>query len=104
MNGLSQAVALRDGRSAASSAAAPNVGSSAALGLCVIGLVGVFLAGYPGYFVFDAIWPSFFYSPVSAGKNAWLLCQAAFIGIYLVGALLMFIAVRRALNAIPATI
>src|SRR5262245_24962631 len=31
---------------------------SLALWLCVIGLIGVFLVGYPGYFVFDAIWPS----------------------------------------------
>jgi hypothetical protein len=41
----------------------------AALWLCVIGLVGVFLVGYPGYFVFDAIWPSFYYSPVAAAER-----------------------------------
>jgi hypothetical protein len=82
---------------------APGVNSSTALRLCVIGLIGVFLVGYPGYFVFDAIWPSFFYSPIGAGKNAWLLCQAAFIGVYVVGALQMFNAVRHALSAIPAT-
>jgi hypothetical protein len=44
-----------------------------ALLLCVVGLLGVFVVGYPGYFVFDAIWPSFYYSPVVVGKNAWLL-------------------------------
>jgi len=25
--------------------------------------------GYPGYFVFDAVWPSFYYSPVADGKQ-----------------------------------
>ncbi|WP_104461516.1 hypothetical protein [Bradyrhizobium sp. AC87j1] len=75
---------------------------SAALWLCIVGLLGVFAVGYPGYFVFDAIWPSFYYSPVAAGKNAWLLAQAAFIAVYLAGAILAFSAARRALDAIPA--
>jgi hypothetical protein len=75
---------------------------AAALGLCVAGLLGVFLVGYPGYFVFDAIWPSYYYSPVATGKNLWLLAQGLFIAVYLGGALMMFAAVRRALNAIPA--
>ena len=76
---------------------------SAALVLCIAGLLGVFAVGYPGYFVFDAIWPSFYYSPIAAGKNAWLLGQAFFIAIYFVGAMLTFNTVRHALNAIPAT-
>jgi len=71
--------------------------------LSVAGLIGVFLVGYPGYFVYDAIWPSFFYSPVPTGKNAWLVSQAFFIAVYFTGAVLMFNAVRRALNALPAT-
>ena len=58
---------------------APATESSTALWLCIVGLLGVFAVGYPGYFVFDAIWPSFYYSPVAAGKNAWLLGQALFI-------------------------
>ena len=76
-------------------------GSSIALWLCVVGLLGVFVVGYPGYFVFDAIWPSFYYSPIAIGKNAWLLGQAFFIALYFTGAVTMFNAVRRALNAIP---
>ena len=76
---------------------------SVALWLSVAGLIGVFLVGYPGYFVYDAIWPSFFYSPVPTGKNAWLVSQAFFIAVYFTGAVLMFNAVRRALNALPAT-
>ena len=76
---------------------------SLALILCIAGLLGVFAVGYPGYFVFDAVWPSFFYSPVGAGKNAWLLAQAFFIAVYFAGAVLMFNTVRRALNAVTAT-
>jgi hypothetical protein len=49
---------------------------SFALWLCVIGLLGVFAVGYPGYFVFDAVWPGYYYSPITVGKNAWLLGQA----------------------------
>jgi hypothetical protein len=59
--------------------------------------------GYPGYFVFDAIWPSFYYSPIAVGKNAWLLGQAFFIAVYFAGTTLMFNTVRRALNTIPVT-
>jgi hypothetical protein len=75
---------------------------SAAPWLCISGLLGVFAVGYPGYFVFDAIWPSFYYSPVVAGKNAWLLGQAFFIAVYFVGAILAFGAVRRAFDNLPA--
>jgi hypothetical protein len=93
--GLAHIVADRAAR------AHPGEGASA-LWLCIVGLLGVFAAGYPGYFVFDAIWPSFYYSPVATGKNAWLLSQAFFIAVYLGGAVMMFNTVRRSLNAIPA--
>jgi hypothetical protein len=76
--------------------------SSLPVFLCVVRLLGVFAVGYPGYFAFDAVWPSFYYSPVAAGKNAWPLAQAFFIAVYLAGALIMFNAVRRALDAMPA--
>ena len=95
--GLAQIVAAR-----AAPHGAVGEGSTTPLWLCVVGLLGVFAVGYPGYFVFDAIWPSFYYSPIAAGKNAWLLWQGAFIGLYFVGAALMFTHVKRALNAIPA--
>jgi hypothetical protein len=51
----------------------------------------------------NAIWPSFYYSPITAGKNAWLLGQALFIAVYFAGTILAFNAVRRALDAVPAT-
>ena len=87
----------------ASSRATGRDPNTPALFLCIIGLLGVFAAGYPGYFLFDAIWPSFYYSPIAAGKNACLLTQAFFIGVYFVGAVLMFNIVRHELNAIPAS-
>jgi len=85
---------------AARSVGADDTDGSGALWLCVIGLLGVFAVGYPGYFVFDAIWPGYYYSPVAAGKNTWLLGQALFIAIYFAGVIMMFGIVRRALNRI----
>ncbi|MNY77400.1 hypothetical protein D3C86_2172870 [compost metagenome] len=69
----------------------------------MIGLLGAFAVGYPGYFVFDAIWPGYYYSPVAAGKNAWLLGQALFMALYFLGMLSAFNGVRRALTELPAT-
>jgi hypothetical protein len=70
----------------------------AALGLCIVGLLGLFAVGYPGYFVFDAIWPSYYYSLVVAGKNAWLLGQALLIAVYYAGVVMAFGDFRRALR------
>jgi hypothetical protein len=68
--------------------------------LCIVGLLGIFAVGYAGYFVFDAIWPSFYYAPIAEGKNAWLLSQAVCVALYLAGVIMMFNTERRALNAI----
>jgi hypothetical protein len=76
---------------------------STALFLCIVGLIGVFAVGYPGYFAFDAIWPSFYYSPIAAGKNAWLIGQAIFIAIYFAGMVAAFPGVRRELDAVAST-
>jgi len=73
-------------------------GDSVALLLCNAGLFGVFAVGYPGYFVFDAVWPSFFYSPIADGKNLWLLGQALFIALYFAGLLMSFVTVRKVLD------
>ena len=70
--------------------------------LCILGLLGVFAVGYPGYFVFNSIWPDFYYRYDPVGKNAWLLGQAFFFAMYFAGIVLAFNTVRRALNAIPA--
>ena len=45
----------------------------AALWLCAAGLIATFLTGYVGYIVINAIWPSFYYTPIKAGKNIWLI-------------------------------
>lgn len=79
--------------------AVPN---PAVLWLCVVGLLGVFAIGYPGYFVFDAIWPGYYYSPITIGKNTWLLGQALFVAVYLGGAALIFITVQRSFDGLPA--
>lgn len=73
-----------------------------ALTLCSLGLLGVFAIGYPGYFVFNSIWPNFYYVPDITGKNVWLLGQAFFFAIYFVGIVLAFNTVRRALNGLTA--
>ncbi len=72
-----------------------------ALWLCVVGLLGVFAVGYPGYFVFNSVWPNLYYTPDIAGKNAWLLGQTFFFAIYFAGMALAFSNVRRALDAFP---
>jgi len=72
------------------------------LWLCALGLFGVFAVGYPGYFVFNSVWPNFYYGPDIIGKNAWLLSQAFFFAIYFAGMVLAFATVRRALNAVAA--
>ena len=74
-----------------------NAKGSAALWLCVLGLLGVFAVGYPGYFVFDAIWPGYYYSPIAVATNAWLLGQALFMAVYLLGMVLAFGKHARAL-------
>jgi hypothetical protein len=94
--GLSSLVASRSGASEAGD------GGTLALTLCVLGLLGVFAIGYPGYFVFNSIWPDFYYRYDIIGKNTWLLGQALFFAVYFAGATLAFASVRRALNAIPA--
>jgi hypothetical protein len=71
-------------------ASLPLRASGLPLILCAVGLLGVFGVGYAGYFVFDAIWPSFYYSPISKGKNIWLIGQALFILLYFIGILMAF--------------
>ena len=92
--GLSNLVAVRAG--------AQENGNSLPLALCILGLLGVFAIGYPGYFVFNSIWPDFYYRYDPVGKNAWLLGQTFFFAIYFAGIVLAFNTVRRALNAVAA--
>lgn len=77
--------------------------TNVSLSLCIAGLLGVFAIGYPGYFVFDAIWAGYYYSPIAMGKNAWLLGQAFFIAVYFVGMLGAFFAISRSLERVSET-
>jgi hypothetical protein len=74
-----------------------------ALVFCIAGLLGVFAVGYPGYFVFNSIWPNFYYLPNIAGKNVWLLGQTAFFALYWVGMLLAFNDLRHVLTRVEAS-
>jgi hypothetical protein len=68
----------------------------AALWLCIGGLIAIFLTGYVGYFVVNAIWPSFYYTPVTAGKNVWLIAQGLSVTLYLIGVVLAYMSIRHA--------
>jgi hypothetical protein len=65
----------------------------AAFWFCVAGLIAVFLTGYVGYFVVNAIWPSFYYVPIKAGKNVWLIAQGLSILLYLIGVVLAYLSI-----------
>ncbi len=95
-------VALGLSSLAAGRAGAGGHESSLPLTLCILGLLGVFAVGYPGYFVFNSVWPDFYYRYDAVGKNAWLLGQAFFFAIYFAGIFLAFNPVRRALNVLQA--
>jgi hypothetical protein len=73
------------------------------LRICELALVGVFLTGCLGYFVVDAMWPSFYYQPVTAGKNVWLLLQLGCLVLFTVGVALAFAEIRRASRVVAAT-
>ncbi|MCA1546797.1 hypothetical protein I6F36_08245 [Bradyrhizobium sp. BRP19] len=78
-----------------------SAGDGLAFWLCIIGLLGVFAVGYPGYFAFNKIWPNFYYVPNITGKNAWLFGQTFFFAVYFTGVILAFNTVRHALDDIP---
>jgi hypothetical protein len=71
-----------------------------AVSICTFALFAMFLTGYVGYFVVDAIWPTFYYSPVPDGKNVWLFMQLACMVVYAVGVLIAFNGIRRASYAL----
>ena len=77
-------------------AAEVGSGTAAAHWICAASLVAIFLTGYVGYFVVDAIWPRFYYEPVTQGKNVWLLMQLSCIVLFALGTALAFIDIRRA--------
>lgn len=77
-----------------SAAACPTTyhahGGGVALALCIIGLIALFLTGYIGYFIINGIWPAFYYTPIAAGKNLWLVLQGISLLIYFIGMISAF--------------
>jgi hypothetical protein len=63
--------------------------------LCIAGLIATFLTSYVGYFVANAIWPSFFYKPITPGVIAWIAAQAISVALYLFGVVLAFFSIRH---------
>jgi hypothetical protein len=68
--------------------------------LCAFALIAMFLTGYVGYFAVDAVWPTFYYSPVRQGKNFWLFMQLACMVLYTSGAFMAFGPIRHASRAL----
>jgi len=64
--------------------------------LCAGGILTEYLAGFPGYFAVDAVWPNFYYTPITAGKVTWLALQAACISIYVLGVVYAYGGIRKA--------
>jgi hypothetical protein len=72
----------------------------AALPLCTIALIAMFLTGYLGYFVVDALWLTFYYTPLTDGKNVWLGLRLACMAVYAVGVGIALNDLRRASYAL----
>src|SRR5262245_23989420 len=66
-----------------------------ALWLSIAGLIVTFLTSYVGYFIANAIWPSFCYKPITQGMNAWIVSQAVSVALYLCGVVLAFFSIRH---------
>jgi len=72
----------------------------AAVPLCTIALIAMFLTGYLGYFVVDALWLTFYYTPLTDGKNVWLGLRLACMAVYAVGVGIALNDLRRASYAL----
>src|SRR5262245_38037368 len=84
--------------------AMPTVNGAERIGpaLCALGVLAEFLLGYLGYFVVNAIWPSFYYVPIQAGKWTWLGVQGASIAVYVIGVACAYGGIKRASHVLAA--
>lgn len=64
--------------------------------LCAYGLIAELVTAGVGYAVLNYFWPNFFFEPVQAGKNIWLVAQGLSIAVYVVGTCYAFAGIRRA--------
>jgi hypothetical protein len=90
--GLCYVVLARDGAMTAVTSA-----ERMAPALCAGGILAGFLAGVVGYYAVAAVWPNFYYTPVTAGKVTWLGLQAVCIAIYVAGVVCAYRGIKRAL-------
>ena len=68
--------------------------------LCAVGILAEFLAGFPGQFAVEAIYPNFYYTPTRAGIWLWLGLQGASIAIYAIGIMTSYATINRASHVI----
>lgn len=109
--GILGAVALcynRKHEAACSTAAGTNGASCPShkhtgLTLCIIGLIALFITGYIGYFIIDMIWPGFYYIPIQAGKNLWLILQGLSILLFLIGFIMAACCCCKCKKELPQT-
>ncbi|MEH7846396.1 hypothetical protein [Rhizobium laguerreae] len=73
-----------------------TAGERIAPALCAIGILTEFIAGFAGYYAVAAVWPNFYYMPVTEGKVTWLALQGVCIAIYLLGVMYAYGGIRRA--------
>lgn len=64
--------------------------------LCAVGILAEALAGVAGYYAVAAVWPNFYYTPITNGKVTWLALQAVCISIYVLGVVYASGSIRRA--------
>ena len=67
-----------------------------AVPLCAYGLIAELVSASAGYVLCDMFWPNFYFQPVQAGKNIWLVLQGLSIAIFVVGVFYAVAGVRRA--------
>jgi len=77
-------------------------GQRAAPALCAIGIIAEFVFGFPLYFAVNAVWPSFYFAPVTAGKWTWLGTQGVCIAVYVVGAMFAYGGIKRAAHVMES--
>ena len=67
--------------------------------LCAAGIIAEFVAGVAGYYAVAAVWPNFYYTPITPGKVTWLALQAVCIAVYVVGVMWAYSGIKHAVHA-----
>jgi hypothetical protein len=66
--------------------------------LCAGGIIAEFLAGFAGYYAVAAVWPNFYYAPVTAGKVTWLAIQCVCMSVFVAGVICAHGGIKQALR------